>query len=83
MRCFNVAPSRHSHDDVEAVLVLADIVNRADVGVVEGGGGTGFALESLAGLRVLGQRFGQELEGYATAEAPVFGFIDHSHTPTA
>ena len=60
-------------------LVLPDVVDRADVGVVEGRGGAGFALEPFDRVRVAGRLRGQELERDAAAQAPVFGLVDDTH----
>ncbi len=62
--------------------MLVNIVNRADVGMIEGGGGLGFALEALQGLMVLGHFFRQELERDEAVELGVLGLVDNTH-PTA
>ena len=38
------------HDDEGAAVLLADVVNRADVGVIQGGGGAGLAPETVQGV---------------------------------
>ena len=43
--------------------MLVDVVDGADVGMIEGRGCLGFALESLQRMAVPGQLFGQELQG--------------------
>jgi hypothetical protein len=43
--------------------VLSNLVNRADVRMVESRSGAGFALETLQGLTVGSQLLGQELDG--------------------
>src|SRR5712692_7033515 len=40
-------PLEQLHDDEVVSLVLADLVDGADVGMVQGRGGSGFALETL------------------------------------
>ena len=35
------------HDDEGAAIMLADLMNRTDIGVVEGGGSTGFTAKAL------------------------------------
>ena len=56
----------------------ADVVHRADMGVVERGGGPGFPIEAF-------ERFGmatilrQELERDVTSKAQVLGLVDDSH----
>ena len=46
MRCFRVNPSRYSIA-MKTVLLLADFVNRADVGVVQCGRCSGLALKAF------------------------------------
>lgn len=62
--------------------MFADVVDRADMGMVQRRGGLGFPLESLQGLRISGNVFGQELQRHVSAEPGVFSLIDHAH-PTA
>ena len=76
-------PIQEFHDEKGASIFLADVVNRADVGMIERGGGLGFASESFERLAVLGEFLGQKLQGDKTAEARVFGFIDHAHATAA
>ncbi len=71
------------HGDEGAAFVFADVVDGADVWVVQSGGGLGFALEAGEGLRVGGDIFGEEFEGDETAEAGVFGFVDDAHAAAA
>jgi len=71
------------HDDVEPVLVFADVVNGADVGMVQRGCGAGFALEAFARLGILGQIFRKKLKRYTAAEALILSFVDHAHSATA
>jgi hypothetical protein len=60
-------------------LVFINIVNGADMGMIQGRSGPGFPLESLDSLVVMGQLFGQELQGDDASEFGVFGFIDDPH----
>ena len=71
------------HDDVEPVLILADVVNGADVGMVQRGCGAGFTLKALAGLGILRQIFRKKLERYTAAETLILSFVDHAHSATA
>jgi hypothetical protein len=64
-------------------LVLVDVVDGADVGVIEGGGGPGLALEALPGLGIGEGPFWEELEGHPAVEAGVHGLVDHAHAPAA
>ena len=47
--------------------------------MIEGGGGSSFASEAFDGLGVLGNVVGEEFQGDITAEASVFGLINHAH----
>jgi len=67
------------HDDEGAAAVLVDVVNGADAGVVEGGGGPRFALEALQGLGVPRERLGQQLERDLAPELQVAGAEDLAH----
>jgi len=71
------------HRDEGLALVLVDVVDGADVGVVEGGGGASLALEAFLCLVAGEQPLGQELERHLAAEAGVFGLVDHTHPPAA
>ena len=62
---------------------FADFVDGADVGVIEGGGGAGFAAKALEGLRVVGDFVGEKFQGDEAAEFGVFGFEDHAHAAAA
>jgi hypothetical protein len=67
------------HDDVEEAVLRADFVDGADVGVIERGGGAGFAAKTFKGLRILGGFAGEKFEGDEAAELDVFGFVDDAH----
>jgi hypothetical protein len=44
---------------------------------------TGFAAESFDRLTILGNVVGKEFKSDIAAQARVFGFVDHAHTPAA
>ena len=67
------------HGDEGAAFGFADVVDGADVGVIEGGSGLGFALEASERLRVGGDVFGEKFECDEAMEAGVFGFVDDAH----
>jgi len=71
------------HGDESAAFVFTDVVDGADVGMVERGCGAGFALEALEGLAVVGERLGKKFQSDMAAETKVFGFVDLAHTPSA
>ena len=71
------------HDDERLALVLADVVDRADVRMVQRRGGARLALEALERLRVARQLARQELERDLAAEARVLGAVDDTHAAAA
>src|SRR5579863_2393136 len=71
------------HGDEGAAIFFADVVNGADVGVVESRGGFGFAAETLEGLAVGRELVGEKFEGDEAIEAGILRFVNHTHTATA
>ncbi len=59
---------------------LADVVDRADVGVIQRRRGTCLALEALEGLVVFGEILGKELQGDGAIEPSVERPEDLAHT---
>ena len=70
------------HEEIETVLV-ADVVQHADVGVVEPRDGDGLALEALAEALVFGQPGRNHLDGDHAVEAGVAAAIDLAHAADA
>jgi len=72
------------HDQVGgAVFVAAEVVDRADVAVLEGRGGLGLALEPGTGPLVVRQLGRQKLDRDPTLEALVPGLPHAAHGPAA
>jgi hypothetical protein len=67
------------HRNESSSICLVDLVDRADVWVVQGGRGFGFPLKTAEGLRVVGEFVGKELQGDMATELEVFRLIDHTH----
>ncbi len=59
----------HLHGIEDVAIVLADVEDGHDVGVVHPRRGAGLAVEPGAGLGVAGQRTGQDLEGHPAPSA--------------
>ncbi len=71
------------HRDVDRRVFRPDVVDRHDVGVVEGRGRARLLLESLAPVGV-GRELGrQHLDGHLAAEARVSRSVDFSHASRA
>ena len=71
------------HGDEGVAFVLADVVNGADVGMVQRGGGLGFALETAQRLRVSGDVVGKKFQRDEAVQARVFGLVDNAHAAAA
>jgi len=63
--------------------VFLNVVNGADVGVIQRGSGARFPLESLEGLRIPGHILGEKFECDEAAKLGVLGFVDHAHATAA
>ena len=72
-------PIQVFHGDEPEAVVVRDLVDGADVGMVQGGGGPGFAAEAFQRLRIVRHFIGQELEGDEAAEHRVLGLVHHAH----
>jgi hypothetical protein len=61
--------------------VLFDVVDSADMRMVERGRRARLATEPIEGLRVAGEILGQELQRDGAAEPRVFGLVDDPIPP--
>src|SRR5437899_10414678 len=71
------------HDDEGAAVLLADVMNRADVRVIQGGSGPGLAPETVQALRVASEFVRQKLESDRALEPGVLGLVDYTHPAAA
>ncbi len=78
-----LAVAKGHGDEHAPVLALPDLVDGADVGIVEDRGRLGLVDEALAGLVVVGQLEGQELEGHGAPQLDVVGLVDDAHAAAA
>ena len=67
------------HSDKSLTFVFANLVNGADIRMVQRRSSLRLALEAFEGLMVAGYIVRQELESNETIEACVFGLINHTH----
>src|SRR5580692_2221664 len=83
----DAALQRHAvkkfHGDEGFSVLLANIMNRANVGMVQRGRRLSFALKSGESQRVAGDVFGQELQGDKTMQPNILRFVDHAHAAAA
>ena len=63
--------------------MLADLVNRADVGMIQSRGRPRFAAKTFEGLCVPGELVGQELLRDKTTQFGVFRLVYDTHAPAA
>jgi hypothetical protein len=71
------------HRDERLPMLVVNFVDRADVGVIEGRGSFGFALEAAKSLEVLRDIIGQEFQRDETVQLDVLGLIDDTHAAPA
>ena len=67
------------HGDKRLAFVFVDVMNGADVGVIESRRRLSFALKPLQRLTVFDEPLGQELQRDEAMELGVLGLIDHAH----
>ena len=67
------------HDEEVDATLAADVVERADVRMVQTGNRTGFPLEALAGVWVAGHIRRQDFDRNGAVEASVSRLVDLSH----
>src|SRR5208283_4764363 len=71
------------HGNEGMTVLLANVVDGADVGVVQCGGRLRFALKSSEGLRVSGHILGEKFQGDKPVKARVLGLVDNAHAAAA
>ena len=71
------------HGDEGLAVLLADFIDGADVGMIQGGSGLRFALKSLQRLRVLGDISGRNFRATKRPQPRVLGLVDHAHAAAA
>src|SRR5438552_1220535 len=63
--------------------MFANIVNRADIRMVQNRSGSRFAEEPLDRCSVAADFGGEELQSHIASQADVFRSVHHAHSPTA
>ena len=71
------------HGDERPALELPDVVDRADVGMIERRCRARFAAKPLDRLRIPGNVVGKEFQRDVPAEPRVPGLVDHAHPAPA
>ena len=70
------------HDNEGLVALFPDVVNSADVGMIERGRRLRLAAEAGESGGVAGNVFGKELQGNKAMQARVFSLVNHAHPAT-
>src|ERR1700693_4153024 len=64
-------------------ILFANVIEDADIGMVQGRGGARFATKSFQGLGIAFHLLRKELQCHQTAKSDVLGLIHHSHSTAA
>ena len=67
------------HQESVAIL-LANVMNGADIGMVQSGRRLRFPLESSQRVGIARQLFRKEFQGNEAMQTRVFGLVDHAHS---
>lgn len=62
---------------------LLDLVDCADVRMVQGRGSPGLAAKAFQCLGIVGEFLGKELQGHVPTELDVFRLVHHAHASAA
>jgi hypothetical protein len=81
--CFSFGPLEIFHRDERFAVFLAEVVNGADVGMIERRSGLRFTLETAQRLRIAGDFVGKEFQRHEAVQARVLGFVNHTHAAAA
>jgi hypothetical protein len=71
------------HGDEGVAFLFANVMDGADVGMIESRGGLSFTLEAGEGVRIPSNIRREEFQGDEAVEANVFRFVNYAHTATA
>ena len=71
------------HHQVADSVLLADVIELADVGVIERRNGARLALETFFGVALVGKMLRQNLDGDGSLQAGVAGAVDLTHAAGA
>src|SRR5437867_5238134 len=71
------------HRDESLASLLPNVIDRADIRMIQCGCGLRLALETGQGLSVSGNLLRQELQGHETMEPDIFGLVNDTHAATA
>src|ERR1700688_3796053 len=76
-------PIEKLHRDERTTIMLADLVDSADVGMVQCGSGPSFAAKAFQCVRTLSDIVGKKLERDKAPENGVLSLVDDTHPAAA
>ena len=76
-------PLEKLHREEGAAVVFANVVDRADIRMIEGRGGASLPPEPLQHGQLSGDLVRQKFERHKAPQAGVLSFVDHPHPATA
>jgi hypothetical protein len=71
------------HDDERLIVLLINLMDRANVRMIQRGSRLCFALKASKSLCVFGYIIRQELESYEAMQLYILGFVNHTHPAIA
>ena len=71
------------HGDERSSVLLADVVDGADMWMAERRSGSGFTLKAAQRFGIARQISGDELERHGTVKPRILGLVDHAHPAAA
>src|SRR5947208_11530851 len=71
------------HGEEGTAVLFADVVDGADIGVIEDGGGSRLPLKTVARLGIESRFVRQKLKRRRTLQPCVLGGVDYTHTPAS
>src|SRR5260370_20684911 len=71
------------HDNEPLAVMLRNLINRTDIGMVQGRCCAGLPAEAFQNLRVLGNVVRQKFQGDETTEHRILCLVDDTHAPAA
>ena len=80
---FQRLPFQELHDDEGLAVFLVNLVDGADVGMVQRRRGARFPLKAIQGLAILGKFFGQKLKRDEAAKFEILGPVNDTHAAAA
>jgi hypothetical protein len=79
----SAAPADQFHDQEVGIVVLGDIEDFHQVGMIELGGRPRFPEKTLQDSRIAGHAFGNQFQGHSPWHYEILGFINHPHAAFA